>query len=112
MRIGLDGYPLSEALTGVGHYTLQLATALARNFPADHFELVSPKPFHSSTLTRIESESLSNLRPVHARSSSVPGHWWSVGLPLYLRRAALDLFHGTNYELPLWNQRKTVLTIH
>src|SRR6185503_8316571 len=25
---------------------------------------------------------------------------------------SLDLFHGTNYELPLWNRRRTVLTIH
>jgi glycosyltransferase involved in cell wall biosynthesis len=112
MRIGLDGYPLSEALTGVGHYTLELALALARNFPADKFQLVSPKPFHSSVIARTGQQSLPNLELVQPRSTSVRGHWWSVGLPLYARRAAFDLFHGTNYELPLWNQRRTVLTIH
>lgn len=112
MRVGLDGYPLSEARTGVGHYTLELATALARNFPADQFELVSPKPFDASVLEQIERALLPNLLLTTAKSSSVRGHWWSVGLPLYARRAAFDLFHGTNYELPLWRRRTTVLTIH
>jgi hypothetical protein len=45
MRVGLDGYPLSEPRTGVGHYTLELARALSRHYPSDQFELVSPKPF-------------------------------------------------------------------
>ena len=109
MRVGLDGYPLSEPLTGVGHYTLELARALARNFPTDQFELVSPRPFAGSVA---EDNKLPNLSFVKARSSSVRGHWWSVGLPLYARRVSFDLFHGTNYELPLWNNRRSVLTIH
>src|SRR5262245_18835598 len=109
MRIGLDGYPLSEARTGVGHYTLELARALALAHPSDHFELVSPKPFDQS----IEGpESPSNLSFIQAGSASIRGHWWSVGLPLYAKRAALDLFHGTNFDIPLWNRGRTVLTIH
>jgi len=109
MRVGLDGYPLSVPLTGVGHYTLELARALARNFPSDQFELVSPKPFAG---TIFEDHTLPNLSFIKAKSSLVRGHWWSVGLPLYARRASFDLFHGTNYELPLWNNRRSVLTIH
>ena len=31
---------------------------------------------------------------------------------MYARRAHFDLFHGTNFELPLWKRRRTVLTIH
>jgi glycosyltransferase involved in cell wall biosynthesis len=109
MRIGLDGYPLSEPRTGVGHYTLELARALAVAHPGDQFELVSPKPFAESVGER---KLVSNLRFIKAKSSWIRGHWWSVGLPLYAKRAALDLFHGTNFELPLWNRRRTVLTIH
>jgi glycosyltransferase involved in cell wall biosynthesis len=109
MRVGLDGYPLSEPLTGVGHYTLELAQALARNFPSDYFELVSPKAFAG---TLVKDNTLPNLSFVKPKSSSVRGHWWSVGLPLYARKASFDLFHGTNYELPLWNNRRSVLTIH
>ena len=109
LRVGLDGYPLSEPRTGVGHYTLELARALALNFPKDQFELVSPKPFAGSV---VEENELSNLTFVKARSSSIRGHWWSVGLPLYARRASFDLFHGTNFELPLWQHRRSVLTVH
>ena len=112
MRIGLDGYPLSEPLTGIGHYTLELACALARNFPRDEFELVSPKPFNPAVSGGIQRESIPNLRLIQAKSSSLRGHWWSVGLPMYVRRARFDLFHGTNFEVPLWKRRRTVLTIH
>ena len=112
MRIGLDGYPLSEPLTGVGHYTLELARALARNFPEDEYELVSPKPFNPAAIEGIDRESIPNLRLTGAKSSSLRGHWWSVGLPMYARRARFDLFHGTNFEVPLWKRRHTVLTIH
>ena len=112
MRIGLDGYPLSEPLTGIGHYTLELAFSLARNFPRDEFELVSPKPFNPVAIGGIPRESIPNLRLTQAKSSSLRGHWWSVGLPMYARRARFDLFHGTNFEVPLWKRRRTVLTIH
>jgi len=109
MRIGLDGYPLSEPRTGVGHYTLELSRALAEANPEDHFELISPAPFER----RLPAENtIPNLAFVQAKSSSLRGHWWSVGLPLYAKRAALDLFHGTNFELPLRRRRRTVLTIH
>jgi glycosyltransferase involved in cell wall biosynthesis len=110
MRVGLDGYPLSEPRTGVGHYTLELARALALNFPADQFELVSPLPFHSSVLEQLDSPP--NLLLTKAKSSSLRGHWWSVGLPLYARQAGFDIFHGTNYDVPLWKSRPSVLTIH
>ena len=46
MRVGLDGSPLSDLLTGIGHYTFELGRALAVNYPSDQFQLISPKPFH------------------------------------------------------------------
>ena len=45
MRIGLDGIPLTKPKTGVGHYTFELARALALAAPADDFQLVSPLPY-------------------------------------------------------------------
>ncbi|MGH9880048.1 MAG: glycosyltransferase family 4 protein, partial [Pyrinomonadaceae bacterium] len=108
MRVGLDGYPLATPRTGIGHYTFELARALAALSPDDQFELVSPVPFTSSILEEIAS---ANLRGVTA---DVPlrGRWWAAGLPLYFRRASLDIFHGTNYDIPLWNRRRTAVTIH
>jgi len=114
MRVGIDGYPLAESRTGVGHYTLELARALAHISPADQFELVSPKPFERTALAELERSHLGNLHATNPRASSIRGHWWSVGLPLYARRAAFDLFHGTNFDVPLWNRKKrrSVVTIH
>ena len=112
MRIGLDGYPLCEPLTGVGHYTFELARALARNYPADQFELIAPFDFHPSVTAQLAREQIPNLNPVSLGVRNVRGRWWSFYLPRYLKRASLDLFHGTNYEVPLWNRRRTVLTVH
>jgi len=112
MRIGLDGYPLCEPLTGVGHYTFELARALARNYPADQFELIAPFDFHPSVTAQLAREQIPNLNPVSLGVRNVRGRWWSFYLPRYLKRASLDLFHGTNYEIPLWNRRRTVLTVH
>jgi glycosyltransferase involved in cell wall biosynthesis len=112
MRVGIDGYPLSEARTGVGHYTLELARALALISTADQFELVSPVTFDQAALAELERSDLPNLSTTNPRASSIRGHWWSIGLPLYARRAGFDLFHGTNFDVPLWKRGRSVVTIH
>jgi glycosyltransferase involved in cell wall biosynthesis len=87
MNIALDGMPLATPLTGVGHYTAELARSLAVVAPSDSFTFISP----GGLLKR---------------------RWWSLGLPLHLLRNSYDLFHGTNYEIPFWSRRPTVVTIH
>jgi len=109
MYVGLDGLPLTSPLTGVGHYTLELSRALALMAPADKFELVAYKPFTDVALREIELNSPANVRASNARRYQ---KWWAIGLPRYVRKARLDLFHGTNYEVPLWNTQRNVLTIH
>ena len=107
MDFGLDGIPLSQSLTGVGHYTWELAHALARIAPEDRFELVSPLP----SLHRPESPS--NLHITHAKVSRLSRRfWWQVGLPRYIRRSRFKVFHGTNYSVPLLKSCPTVVTIH
>src|SRR5712692_209404 len=113
MRIGLDGFPLLMPRTGVGHYTFELARALALLAPSDQFELVAPGPFPGSIIEDIRLTCPDNLRAFTVEANSIRRRrWWAVGLPLYLRKASLDLFHGTNYEVPLWSKRRSVLTIH
>lgn len=109
MRIGLDGIPLAYLKTGIGHYTFELAHALALIATSDEFELVSPLPF----LTELSDQQLpANLRTVRVQANLLNKSWWAVGLPAYVRRAGYSLFHGTNYEIPLWNRCPTVLTVH
>lgn len=104
MRIGLDGIPLASPKTGIGHYTLELSRALAKLAPEDEFELLSPVPFISSL-----DHGPPNLRQVEAARRRF---WFVLGLPLYIRRHKLALFHGTNYGIPWWNECPTILTIH
>src|ERR1041385_3939295 len=87
MKIALDGMPLASQLTGVGHYTRELARNLAVVAPSDSFTFIEPGGLRKK-------------------------RWWSLGLPLHLLRNSFDLFHGTNYEIPLWSRRPTVVTIH
>jgi glycosyltransferase involved in cell wall biosynthesis len=112
MRIGLDGIPLSKLKTGVGHYTFELAQALASLAPSDDFQLVSPIPYTDAIRNLRQQESPVNLELVHTDVSGLSKHWWTMGLPAYLRRHPLDLFHGTNYDIPFLASIRTVLTIH
>src|SRR5215204_2005372 len=88
MRFGLDGIPLEQEKTGVGHYTFELARSLAAIDRSDEFELVAPSSVWSRRF------------------------WWSISLPRYCSQASFALFHGTNFELPYWSSCPTVLTIH
>jgi len=112
MNIALDGMSLVSQLTGVGHYTLELARNLALAAPTDSFTLVSPQPMLPSTLEAIQNPSVPNLSHVTLARGALNRRWWSVGLPRYLSKSAFDLFHGTNYEIPLWSRRPSVVTIH
>src|ERR1044071_888118 len=107
MDIGLDGFPLSQSLTGVGHYTLELARALARIAPEDRFELVSPLP------SLQQPESPAKLRVTHVKLNRLGRRfWWQVALPRYIRRSRFSVFHGTHYSVPVLKTCPTVVTIH
>ena len=50
MKIGIDGIPLSAAKTGVGHYTFEVARALAVAQPQEEFQVVSQIPFVAAAI--------------------------------------------------------------
>jgi glycosyltransferase involved in cell wall biosynthesis len=112
MRIGLDGIPLTALKTGVGHYTFELACALAQVAPESDFEVVYPSNLPPVALAGPDLSLPANLIIKQVRVGPVGRYWWSTGLPRYVRSSGLDLFHGTNYDVPLWRQCATVLTIH
>ncbi|HVF42469.1 MAG TPA: glycosyltransferase family 1 protein [Pyrinomonadaceae bacterium] len=110
MLIGLDAIPLTEPRAGVGHYTFELARALSLASGRDEFELLYPSSYEQIEL---DEEGLPrNLRAVRVGVGAVGRRWFAVGLPRYLRRKQVPLFHGTNYEVPLWGGAARVVTIH
>ena len=114
MRVGLDGLPLTSLKTGVGHYTFELARALASAEASSSFAIVYPSTYPPISLIESAEEAPfpDNLKLERVRVGSLGRHWWSTGLPRYVRRRKVELFHGTNYDVPLWRQCATVLTIH
>lgn len=106
MRIAIDGLPLTQPLTGVGHYTSELARHLAFANPEDQVALVSPRRF----LTKPQGpKNLSCLCPTINPLRRV---WWRTNLASYIKHNNIDLFHGTNFELPTKANCATVVTIH
>lgn len=110
MRIGIDGLPLTELLTGIGHYTAELAQHLASTSEDDEVQVVSPRSFVAAP--NLHTQVASSLQFVRVRVGPISRRWWSVGLPRYIRRHAIELFHGTNFEVPLGGVCPTVVTIH
>ncbi|MGQ0761243.1 MAG: glycosyltransferase family 4 protein [Acidobacteriota bacterium] len=110
MRIGLDGYSLISPKTGVGHYTFELALELARLAPQHSFDLIAPAAYPREVLEHLNQTP--NLRAVSVKTNLITRRWWAIGLPAHVRRAGVDLFHGTNYEVPLRNREKNILTVH
>lgn len=107
MLIGIDGIPLATLKSGIGHYTSELASGLANSFPETRFQLIAP------VAVDIERETLpSNLEVVQVAVNALRRRWWTIGLPLYVRQNHLTLYHGTNYNVPLWRRCPTVVTIH
>ena len=113
MLIGLDGIPLTEPKTGVGHYAAELARALAFAAPDSQFEFVYPSTYPPFGEGADEAPPAGNLRVRRVPVGAVGRHWWSAGLPRHLRaERGYALFHGTNFEVPLWGDCPSVLTVH
>ncbi|HEV2663577.1 MAG TPA: glycosyltransferase family 1 protein [Blastocatellia bacterium] len=108
MRIALDAIPLATAKTGVGHYTDALAEGLARAYPDHQYDLVSPFEFDFG----YNGDRPKNLNKQFIPVRSIFNKWWLVGLPALLRIYRVDVFHGTNYCIPVFAPCPTVVTIH
>lgn len=111
MLIALDGIPLTLPKTGVGHYTSELARAIAQAAPNQPLEVVAPSNLSPIQIDETD-QAPDNLLFKSIRVGPLSRHWWSIGLPRYLRKTQIELFHGTNYEVPLWRPCATVITIH
>jgi glycosyltransferase involved in cell wall biosynthesis len=108
MRIGFDAIPLVSAKTGIGHYTEALAEALARIHIDHQYVLLSPFDFAFP----VDGSMPSNLSKLYFPVRSIFRKWWLVGLPSMLQISPFDVFHGTNYCIPVFSPCPTVVTVH
>jgi glycosyltransferase involved in cell wall biosynthesis len=103
MRFALDATPLTLSSGGLPRYVSELSSALARTNPADEFLLISDQLF---PLTET-----ANLRRAMGPASFLERRWWLWGAERACSRHHVDLFHGTNFAIPYFSKRATVLTI-
>ncbi|MBI1357959.1 MAG: glycosyltransferase [Acidobacteria bacterium] len=108
MRIALDATPLVEPAGGLARYVAELALALAQNQPDDEVHLLSDQ---TELWWDPRLESLPNVRR-EPGSGWARSKWWSLGLPLELRRRRIDVFHGTDFAVPYVPVTPSVMTLH
>jgi glycosyltransferase involved in cell wall biosynthesis len=100
VNICLDATPLTMTSGGLPRYVSELSNALVAEFPADRFVHSSDQPFDSE-LTQLP-------RP----DNWLERRWWLYGAEQANARAGVALFHGTNFAVPYFSHRPTVMTIH
>lgn len=109
VTIALDATPLTVSTGGVGRYTLELARALATEYPEDQYWLLSDQPFRTPpALSNLHA----NLHTGGAPRNPAERKWWLWGLDQEMRRRGVDLFHGTDYSVPYVAYRPSVMTLH
>jgi glycosyltransferase involved in cell wall biosynthesis len=104
MRVALDATPLTEPTGGIRRYTAELARALAEAFPEDRCVLVSDQSYQYSGPDAVEAKI--------AEPDFCNKRWWTLGLPRFLRREKIDVFHGTDFAVPYIPTRPSVMTVH
>jgi glycosyltransferase involved in cell wall biosynthesis len=102
----LDATPLTVPTGGVARYTLELATALARNFPEDQYWLLSDQCY---AMPKVCPE---NLHGGSGPRTGAERKWWLWGLAREMSRRNIDVFHGTDFSVPYLPQRPAVMTLH
>jgi glycosyltransferase involved in cell wall biosynthesis len=106
MRIALDATPLTLSSGGLHRYVSELSRSLAEEFPGDAFVLTSDQPF------RMPPSSPPNLTRGEGPRSRLERRWWSWGVTREMLRESIDVFHGTNFEVPYLPVRPGVMTVH
>jgi glycosyltransferase involved in cell wall biosynthesis len=97
MRVALDAGPLTLTSGGLQRYVSELVPALRSAFPEDEFPLLSDQPVQGA---------------VAGPTNWVERRWWLFGAERACARLRVDVFHGTNFAVPYWSRRASVLTVH
>jgi glycosyltransferase involved in cell wall biosynthesis len=100
----LDATPLTIPTGGVMRYTRQLALALAENYRDDEYWLLSDQTFAMPAGDR--------LHKGDGARTAAERRWWLWGLEREMMRRSVDVFHGTDFSVPYFSRRPSVMTLH
>jgi glycosyltransferase involved in cell wall biosynthesis len=102
----LDATPLTVSTGGVTRYTAELARALAAQNPLDQYWLLSDQPF------AIPAPVPANLHKGEGPRTAAERRWWLWGLKREMIRRGVEVFHGTDFSVPYFSGRASVMTLH
>ena len=88
---------------GLARYTSELSLALAAEFPEDEYFLVSDQKFALPS---------GNLKMGAGPAGPLERRWWLWGVQREMKRLRADVFHGTNFAVPYYPARPSVMTLH
>ncbi|MEP6717037.1 MAG: glycosyltransferase family 1 protein [Terriglobia bacterium] len=106
MKIALDATPLILSSGGLPRYVTELSLALATEYPEDKYLLLSDQPF------ALPPDRPPNLIRGPGPQSDYDRHWWLWGIRQAMNEAGVQVFHGTNFEVPYLGRTPAILTIH
>jgi glycosyltransferase involved in cell wall biosynthesis len=118
-RIALDARRLNGLKRGVGQYVFQLAQHLPKLAAEIEYLLFVDRPLGADSIPAGCREVLVGS-PFTTDSQSVSGlgskirsyHWMNYLVPRALKRERADLFHATNFAVPVRAGCPCVVTIH
>jgi glycosyltransferase involved in cell wall biosynthesis len=99
LRVALDMRPASEPGTGIGRYARNLAQALA---------LVDEVDVHLLYKTHNQDPQIFGTSVKYAPEKN----WLQAFVPRYCKDHAVQIFHGTNFVVPLMAPIYRVVTVH
>lgn len=114
MKVALDARKLGGLRSGIAQYVLELAKWLPRIAPKGEFHLlvdhdVGPRERPSGC--RVVE--LAGPEFVHSWPAKLNAPWWmNVAVRRHMETEGIQLFHGTNFVVPLTGSFRCVVTIH
>ncbi len=121
MRIGIDARWIFPEITGIGSYTRELVRHLATVDQKNEYVLL----FSDEALLERTRDDCLPQKPANFSFARAPYGLFSVAgqlfMPSLIRRLNLDIFHSTNYMIPLPafprgsrrpGQTRAIVTIH
>lgn len=109
MRIAIDARMLTNTLTGVGRYLLNLIKHLAEIDKENEYRILAASRLSlDNFLSKFQAP---NFRKIIVKTPMVsPRQHFTI--PPVLRRERIDIFHYPQFDLPLFQKCKSVITIH
>ena len=113
MNIGLDAKRAFHNNRGLGNYSRDVIRLLNTYYGENKIYLFNPYKNKQQLIENIANNI--EVLPSSTIEKSFPTLWRTVGIPRYLQKLKIDIYHGLSQELPFGIQRtkvKTVFTFH